>query len=70
MGGRTTERWLEEQGENKGGGEVEEKRDEKGVKNGWNADLWSDIFLSGGRDVSSPRSHLIQASGAEPITRI
>jgi len=38
---------------------VEEKRDEKGVKNGGNADLWSDIFLSGGRDVSSPRFHLI-----------
>lgn len=34
-------------------GEVEEKGDEKGVKNGGNADLWSDIFLLGGRDVSS-----------------
>lgn len=43
-----------------GGGEgIEEKKDEKGVKNGGNADLWSDIFLSGGRDVSSPRFHLI-----------
>lgn len=31
----------------------------RGVKNGGNADLWSDIFLSGGRNVSSPRSHLI-----------
>lgn len=44
-----------------GGGreEAEEKRDEKGGKNGGNADLWSDIFLSGGRDVSSLCSHLI-----------
>lgn len=34
-------------------GKLEEKGDEKGVKNGGNADLWSDIFLLGGRDVSS-----------------